>query len=294
MNESFDGSRTSREINSLVNTTLPQLVASLSPSALHVLDHLPVSREPIGVHAHAELCFVIERRIEVRTDGPSRSLSPGEVLIVPPSTYHLPVAPEPPAVTVWFTGGVDHMAGIVSQIEADGTWRGIDGLDVIDFAHASIVLSEVVKERELRRPRWFEIVRNLLGSLLLHTARALEEGDVREYSTSSHVARVASDARRFIEANFVRPLSLTDVAHHVGLSPNYLASVFKSYFGRTIKGVLTQARITRAKRLLVSSDKTVTEIAYEVGYNSPHYFSRIFHAQTGVTATDFRAYGARD
>ncbi|MDF2725202.1 MAG: AraC family transcriptional regulator, partial [Paenibacillus sp.] len=73
----------------------------------------------------------------------------------------------------------------------------------------------------------------------------------------------------------------------------YLCQVFKKYAGTTIHQYIQQLRVQRAKYLLTHSDKSVQEIAKEIGYSEPFYFSRLFKKNEGVSPQHYREQDAR-
>ena len=96
-------------------------------------------------------------------------------------------------------------------------------------------------------------------------------------------------AKGYIKAHYgSAELSAKQVADHVGLTPNYFSNVFKQYVGVSFVKYLTGYRMDKAKELLRTTDKTVVEIAEEVGYHNPNYFSAVFHRATGVPPLRFR------
>ncbi len=83
-------------------------------------------------------------------------------------------------------------------------------------------------------------------------------------------------------------LKLQDIANAVHISPTYLSYLFKKIKGRNLWDHLTDVRLQAAKRLLADTDKKRYEIAFEIGYESPEHFSRIFKKHVGTTPADFR------
>ena len=99
--------------------------------------------------------------------------------------------------------------------------------------------------------------------------------------------RLVETARRIIDSGFAGDVSLESVSNAVNLSPRHFSKVFKDVTGTTFIDYLTALRITRAKELMTTTDKSVKEICYEVGYGDPNYFSRLFRKQTGMSPTEF-------
>ena len=102
--------------------------------------------------------------------------------------------------------------------------------------------------------------------------------------SNAHVGK----ALDFITRNYSRPLTLGDIAKEVGLSSYRLAHVVKAHTGKTILQILTHARIQNAQNLLEHSEKSCTEIAYEVGFNDQSYFIKHFKRLTGITPARYR------
>lgn len=83
--------------------------------------------------------------------------------------------------------------------------------------------------------------------------------------------------------------NLTDyLEKEIGKSYSSLSSLFSKNEGRTIEKYSIQQRIERVKELLIYGEKTVSEIAYELGYSSTQYLSNQFKSETGLTPTEFR------
>ena len=74
----------------------------------------------------------------------------------------------------------------------------------------------------------------------------------------------------------MRNLSLNHVAEQVKVSANYLSAIFSQSMQKTFIEYVTGKRIEKAKKLLRTTDRSSGEIAAEVGYKDPHYFSFVF------------------
>ncbi len=103
-------------------------------------------------------------------------------------------------------------------------------------------------------------------------------------------SRSLTAAVKYIDENFSdEDISLNKVAEHVGVSPNHLSSTFSKEIGTTFIEYLTRCRIDRAKELLGTTDLRSSEVAYEVGYRDPHYFSAAFKKACGMTPKEYRS-----
>ncbi|WNJ18779.1 helix-turn-helix transcriptional regulator [Pontibacter sp. G13] len=82
--------------------------------------------------------------------------------------------------------------------------------------------------------------------------------------------------------------SIKYCAEQVHLSPSYLSDLLKKETGRTAKDHINDFLVDKAKTLLLGSNDSVSEIAYALGFNYPHYFSRLFKTKTGMTPLKYR------
>ncbi|HLA58510.1 MAG TPA: helix-turn-helix transcriptional regulator [Puia sp.] len=79
------------------------------------------------------------------------------------------------------------------------------------------------------------------------------------------------------------------LAEQVYLSPNYLSDLLKRETGMNAKDRIHYYLIEEAKNLLMSTDKTVGELAFNLGFEYPQYFSRLFKSKTGMTPIEYRS-----
>ncbi|MCE7057959.1 AraC family transcriptional regulator [Algoriphagus sp. AGSA1] len=91
-----------------------------------------------------------------------------------------------------------------------------------------------------------------------------------------------------LEHNFTNLKRPSEYAKLLNISPSYLNECVKKTTGHSVSQLIQQRVILEAKRLLYHSDKSVKEIAAELGYDDYPYFSRLFTKVTGMTAITFR------
>ena len=100
---------------------------------------------------------------------------------------------------------------------------------------------------------------------------------------------VISRAEEYVKQNFCNPnITLISVAEHVHMSPAHFSTVFSQTVGKPFIAYLTGLRIEKAKKLLVSGDMKLSDIAMEIGYNEPNYFSHVFRKSEGMTPKEYR------
>ncbi len=113
-------------------------------------------------------------------------------------------------------------------------------------------------------------------------SRFLPSGNVS--SESANFIPVLEYIDRHLNSN----ISNTDLCNIMCLNETYFSNVFTKQFGISPKQYILQKRIGSAARMLVETDKTVKEIAFEFGYDNEMYFNRIFHKITGSAPGKYR------
>ena len=98
----------------------------------------------------------------------------------------------------------------------------------------------------------------------------------------------------FIAQNYAQPIKASDIGKAVGLHPDYANSIFKKAFGYTLRDCLQEERIFHAQSKLITSDKSITEIAYESGFNSISRFNAAFLKINNCTPREFRKMESRN
>jgi AraC-like DNA-binding protein len=94
--------------------------------------------------------------------------------------------------------------------------------------------------------------------------------------------------KRIIEDNIENDISVAEVAQKVGMSKYYMSHIFRKITEITVIEYKNELKITKAKRFLVSTDESITDIAFEVGFASSSHFISKFKKQEGITPKQFR------
>jgi AraC-like DNA-binding protein/mannose-6-phosphate isomerase-like protein (cupin superfamily) len=92
----------------------------------------------------------------------------------------------------------------------------------------------------------------------------------------------------FVAQRYRERITVRDIARIVGLHPNYAMALFQKTFGNTLVSYLTQHRVSHAQRLLVTSNLTMTEVAFDSGFNSLSRFNEAFRRICGCAPRDYR------
>lgn len=99
---------------------------------------------------------------------------------------------------------------------------------------------------------------------------------------------ITESAKRIIDYNFDKNITVNDIAKMLYVSPEYLTRQFSEKYKIPPKDYLTEKKIESAKKLLRESTANIMEISHSVGYSDQLYFSRLFKNKTGFSPTEYR------
>jgi len=221
-----------------------------------------------------------------------------------------------------------HARLVQAQSHAHGaTYRvlkarnGREALDLMRRERPDLVLLDLMMPEldgfgVLERMQAEEAIRNtpvivLTGQVLTEedmarlnrgVATVLSKGVFSAEETLAHVegalartGRLGSEAQRlvrkgmaYIHEHYAEPLTREDVARHVSMSQDYLTRCFRQELGVTPMAYLNRYRVKQARALLAAGEKSVTEVAFAVGFSDSNYFSHVFRQEVGMSPSAYR------
>ncbi len=153
-----------------------------------------------------------------------------------------------------------------------------------DIAVLRTLFDELIKEGQQSGRMHEEITARYLELILLKGGEALLPDVAYGSGGSDSFDRVLG----IIESSFVEIDSLDALGRLCSLEPNYICRLFRKYSQETPNQCLSRLKLNRAAELLLTYSKPINEIAREVGYADPFYFSRVFKKRFGCSPKDFR------
>lgn len=144
---------------------------------------------------------------------------------------------------------------------------------------------------EIQHPDHYsqDVVLNLLHLFLLESRRIFDQQNQapkedQETTPDTTIIRF----KQLIEENFAREKNVSPYAEMLNINPSCLNELTKRLTGITAGELIRNRVIDETKKLLYSSNMSGKEIAYELGFDDPAYFSRFFKKYTGITLKEFR------
>lgn len=161
---------------------------------------------------------------------------------------------------------------------------GTLGRKTLDATTQETLRSAYLQTRSVEPERYASMI-TLLQSFAEQLGRHAESLAIIEEGREP--AAIAK-ARRYIHQHLDESLPLGAVAHEAGLSESHFCRLFKEATGLTLTDYVNRCRIEHAKKELLKSDRRVSEIAFEVGYQSLSQFNRSFARIVGQSPTLWR------
>ena len=101
---------------------------------------------------------------------------------------------------------------------------------------------------------------------------------------------VVDAVKAYVEENCFENFSVADLAKSMNLSVYYLSHLFKAVMGFSVLEYRDEIRLARAKKALIDTDKSISDIASEMGYCTSAYFAEVFSKSENVSPTEYRKY----
>lgn len=149
---------------------------------------------------------------------------------------------------------------------------------------------EIQQEYQKRQEGYQLMIKARLLMILSCLLRYFRDSDKTDSNASNkrlHLMRL-EEVMKYINENYTRDIRLDEVAAKIFVTPQYFSSFFKKVTGVNFLDYLNNLRINHAIRLLGETDRKITHIAMECGFNNTNHFNATFKKLTGKTPSLFR------
>lgn len=128
------------------------------------------------------------------------------------------------------------------------------------------------------------------GILIRIILEIIENGEMDDVKME-HKGPISNDILEvifYMEQNYGKKLRLEEMASNTGYSTAYFSRLFHKQMGKSFTDYLTAIRVRNVAKRLISTDKSITEIALETGFQYPSNLTAVFREQTGLSPKDYR------
>ncbi len=102
------------------------------------------------------------------------------------------------------------------------------------------------------------------------------------------MSNLINNAKKYIDKNYSKPISLAQTAKYLGVSQSHLSREFVKYTGENPIYYLTKVRLEKSVELLNSTDMNLSDISEACGFSNDNYFSKVFKKHMKISPSEFR------
>jgi AraC-like DNA-binding protein len=229
-----------------------------------------------------QINYITEGKGVLESEGNHHQLRPGSLLVIRPGVWH---RYKPLRQTGWKEQYIGFNGAIAAQFFSHSFF--LSNQPVVHIGIREEILDTYLKIFDLvkeEKPGFQQIASGLVIKLLGY----IFSFETQKGFTGKHVAAIIEDARFKMRERVDQMLDMEELAQDYLIGYSYFRKMFKTYTGVAPHQYHLELKMMRARELLLSTDKSIKEISFELGFQSIHYFSRIFKNKTGANPSDFR------
>lgn len=247
----------------------------------------------IHMHSFWELFYIREGSISITSEASRYELHPGDVLLIPPSTYHSSEASlDAVKISVFFTFEKARQTGaekLFDEMQSVFSSCGFHKPD--DSGYIGILLAAIIEadttEKFASRHRIRANVTELMFSLydsIKNTAPA--ELDTSLTQNSYWVYKYAID--RLLDLYYMNDISLTFLSEKLYVSPQNITRIISAAYGKSFNELKLELKMRNAKKMLRETTLSAGEIGERIGYTTKRGFFSAFLKYEGCTPGEYR------
>lgn len=115
--------------------------------------------------------------------------------------------------------------------------------------------------------------------------------NIRRSAYTRNENKYIQAAMEYIDRNYSGDISIETAARYASVSVSTLSRLFRTELDKSFTEILIEKRISKACAMIKEGNLSMKEICFEVGYNDPNYFSRVFKKTTGLSPSDYKEFG---
>jgi len=251
----------------------------------------PSPEHPTGYHFNWEqgrvlkeyqINYITEGKGVLDSEGTHYPIKPGSILITRPGVWH---RYKPLRLTGWKEQYIGFNGSIASQFFSHSFF--LPTQPVINIGIREEILDTYLKIFNLikeEKPGFQQIASGLVIKLMGY----IFSFETQKEFTGKHVAAIIEEVRFTMREKVDQVIDMEKLAQEHRIGYSYFRKMFRSYTGVAPHQYHLELKIMRAKELLLSTNKSIKEISFALGFQSIHYFSRVLKNTVGIAPSEFR------
>ncbi len=258
------------------------------PAAVH--PNPPYGKvDQVHHHEFTEICAGIQGECRLNIRGEKYTLNRGRLAFIVPAAPHMEISDTGNDYLVaWISVHITKIIIHFSGKNTSGELYTVQGCTLAEDDSVNSVNAGIISELNRRRSGYETMVRAMVLQLLIFISRLIDEHGADRENTDDWKLRTVIGIQKYIEMNYQSHLTLADISREMCISMNYLNTIFKTVTGTTIMQYAQQVKISAAKTLLRSKEKSIKDIAESLGYYDQYHFSKVFKKEIGCAPSEYR------
>lgn len=281
-----------QDAESYLNRHVVKLVGTDAVFYVHYWGAVPEHRDnPLHKHSFFEVCYVLDGEGVYLDDGVSYNLQQHTLFCSRPGIWHqirsraglllLFVAFE-----IVESESTPESVRRYKEMESSSTFFAAESEKTATTHLWKALLVQAAAASPFLRGPILHLSHHLLLSFVQAFTADRGESDVERTSRSDTTQ--LHQAKLFIRDNLSLPLRLHDVASYLHVSVRHVSRLFATEPGQTFTSYIRQERIQQATTMLKTSHLSIKNIAQETGFDTVHYFTRVFTSEIGISPARYR------
>jgi len=280
-----------------------------TPINLYILDgEKETLNNTMHSHVYMQMCYVNKGSCRHYVGNRSIIMVKGDIFVIPPFVCHkmerinrneieifecefMPQFINANLNDLEFNSGIFDFAYLEPFLVAEN--RVKPRLNLSDSAQVEVekIMIEINDELLAKRAGYRHMLKADLLRLLVLLGREyakLDDSEAIDNIIIQKNRKAILNAINYINENYMNNLNLQDISRYSKMSQAYFSRLIKHFTRKTFVEYINEIRIRKSIELLKSTDKLITDICFEVGFNDLTNFNRVFKRMTGVSPREYR------
>lgn len=259
--------------------------------------HPAYSMHSAHSHNYFELYYLVHGECNFFLYDNVYRMTSGSMVFIPADTLHKTTYLESTEhERIYIEFSLDYISDIISAIGQQrfeqALYSNFFTVPTRYISHVDHIFSQLMKEKyngDIYSSCYIKSeFQQLIILLLRRFDNALDPTIRPDFQRVQILDESIQTAMNYICHNFSKSITLNDVAAQLHLNPSYFSKKFKTLNGFGFKEYLNTVRINHSEKLLLETDLSITEIAFECGYQNSNYYGDAFKHLNGISPTQFR------
>jgi AraC-like DNA-binding protein len=248
------------------------------------------AHSPLEIHIHKntmEICFLARGRQTYTVNNAAYTLSGGDVFITFPDELHSSGGnPEEKSILYWILISFEDTENFLNMDTIEGRklsvlLKSLKNRKFKGNMDLKTLLDKIItiyySDSDFKK----HLIQSYITEFLINVVKL-------EKSSEAFISEDIRNAVKYIGIRIKENISLQELSEYTGLSLSRFKQKFKHETGVPPAEFILREKVNLAESLLRYSSKSITEIAYELGFSSGHYFATVFKRLTGHTPTEYK------